>query len=92
MESLLIKNEARMDVYEEIEMERIRQDKIWGGPAHDDLHGIRDWVAYIVNYLGQAVNRDAEWGRDLDRVRECLIKVAALCVAAIESADRKTKN
>ncbi len=92
MESLLIKNEARMDVYEEVEMERVRQDKIWGGSTHDDSHGVRDWVAYIVNYLGQAVNRDAEWGRDLNRVRECLIKVAALCTAAIESIDRKEQR
>ncbi len=92
MESLLITDEARMEIYEEVEMERCRQDKVWGGPAHDDRHGVRDWIAYIVNYLGQAVNRDAEWGRDLDRVRVCLIRVAALCVAAIESADRKNRR
>lgn len=89
--SLILKNEKRLDIYEEVELERHRQDEMWGGPLHDDSHDVRDWIVYIVNYLGKAVDRDAEWGRDLDTVREYFIRVIALCVAAIESIDRKTK-
>lgn len=92
MESLLITDEVRMDIYEEIETERYRQNKIWGGPEHDDSHDVRDWIAYIVNYLGQAVHRDADWGRDLDTVRRCLIQVASLCVAAVESINREMQK
>lgn len=89
--SLILKNEKRLDIYEEVELERHRQNKIWGGSEHDDRHDVRDWVAYIVNYLGKTVDRDAEWGRNLDTVREYFIRVTALCVAAIESIDRKAK-
>lgn len=89
--SLILKDEKRLDIYEEVELERCRQDKMWGGPEHDDDHDVRDWVVYIVNYLGKTVDRDAEWGRNLDVVRGYLIRVIALCVAAIESIDRKTK-
>jgi hypothetical protein len=89
--SLILKDESRIDIYAEIEMERHYQDRTWGGPEHDDIHNVRDWVAYIVNYLGKTVNRDASWGRNLEVARRYLIKVAALCVAAIESSDRKIK-
>jgi len=90
--SLILKNESRIDIYEEIEMERFYQDRTWGGPEHDDKHAVRDWVAYIVNYLGKTVDRDASWGRNLEVARRYLIKVAALCVAAIESINRKMQR
>ncbi len=76
-------------IYAEIERERNRQDEKWGGPKHDDTKGVRDWVSYIVVYLGKAVDNDSKWGRDLSISRIGLVKVAALCVAALESFDRE---
>ena len=69
--------------------ERERQDEKWGGPAHDDTHSIREWVSYIVAYLGKAVNRESGWGADSVLARKILIKVAALAVAAVESMLRR---
>jgi len=81
--------EKRQSIYEEIELERQFQDGKWGGPKWDDTKGVRDWVTYIVVYLGRAVNRDSEWGRNLSLSRIAIVKVAALCVAALESFDRE---
>ncbi len=82
----------RMALYMEIEDERLHQDKKWGGPTHDDTKGVRDWISYIVVYLGKAVSRESRWGQDLSFSRIALVKVAALCVAALESFDRKIKS
>ena len=79
-------------IFKEIDEERARQDKQWGGPVHDSGHDVRDWVAYIVNFLGRAVNREAVWGFNLKAARLAFLKVAALCVAAIESTDFKLKG
>ncbi len=76
-------------IYAEIERERNRQDVKWGGPKHDDTKGVRDWVTYIVAYLGEAVNRDSDWAHNLSFSRIAIVKVAALCVAALESFDRE---
>ena len=80
---------AQANILEEIVAERKHQDEKWGGPEHDDKHGIRDWLSFIVVYLGKGVNRDAEWGRKLSISRYALIQVAALCVAAVEAFDRR---
>lgn len=79
--------EAR-PVLVEIAEERARQDAQFGGPATDDALDLSDWLVRIDRQLlkfcmtldGDAMVNDG---------RECLIKVAALCVAAIESTDRK---
>jgi len=82
----------RSAIYEEIENERRRQDEQWGGPEHDDNNNVRDWVTFIVAYLGKAVNRNSDWGRKLSISRVALIKVAALCVAAVEAFDRRVAS
>ncbi len=79
----------RMALYMEIEGERLKQDEKWGGPTHDDTKGVRDWVTYIVVYLGRAVDRNSRREGNLSISRIALVKVAALCVAALESFDRK---
>ncbi len=82
----------RSSIYAEIERERIHQDEEWGGPEHDDAHSVRDWVTFIVAYLGKAINCDGEWDLNLSFSRIAIVKVAALCVAALESFDRKIKR
>ena len=79
----------RMAIFMEIEGERLKQDEQWGGPEHDDQHSVRDWVTFIVAYLGAGVNRDSDWGRKLSISRYALIQVAALTVAAVEAFDRR---
>lgn len=82
----------RMAIFMEIERERLFQDEKWGGPDHDDAHSVRDWISFIVVYLGRAVGRQSRRGRKLSFSRIALVKVAALCVAALESFDRRIKR
>ena len=82
----------KQNIFSEIKMERERQDKQWGGKVHDDIHSVRDWVSFIVNFLGRTVNKKAKWGCNLKLARVAFIKVAALSVAAIEAIDRKLKK
>lgn len=81
--------------------ERLRQDDKWGGPEHDDGHVPRDWAAFIIDALGQAMNADTvglippTGDQRFDKAHEYrrrMIQVAALAVAAVESFDRKTMN
>lgn len=71
------------EVVNEVRLERQKQDAQWGGATHDDQHADRDWLGYIHYQVGAAYMQP-------ERLRERLIKIAALSVAAIESLDRKS--
>lgn len=77
-------------VFDDIAEERAYQLAKWGGQEHDDSHSIRDWITYLLAYLGRAGSRETDWGRNIPKVRELFIKVAALAVAAVEAIDRRT--
>lgn len=62
--------------------ERQRQDAQWGGPKHDDTHTLRDWFFFINHQIAHYLHRR-------QGARMTLIKIAALCFAAVESIDRK---
>lgn len=68
----------RSILYELIDEERERQDKKWGGPAHDDQHDAWDWARFLKQHAAQVPQRP----------KEQLIRVAALAIAALESLDR----
>lgn len=70
----------------EVLAERTKQDAQWGGPDHDDDHSPEDFVRFIG---AQAVK--CEYGRG-PNVRERLVKIAALAVAAVESLDRQMRD
>ncbi len=70
----------------EIEQERYRQDKQWGGSNHDDKHGENDWLVILMRHLGLAANDEAE--EVPERFRRQLVRVAAIALAALESYDR----
>jgi len=70
------------NVLVEIEQERFLQNQQWGGAAHDDEHAFMDWLAYITRQLQRAPTITSQ--------REILIKIAALAVAGLESATRKS--
>lgn len=75
---------TRRDIFKDIHAERHRQDVQWGGADHDDSHRPNDWIAFITKQLGGVcANND-----DPSAVRAGMIKAAALCVAAAESAER----
>jgi hypothetical protein len=74
------------EVLAEISAERSRQDEMFGGPPHDDEHTLNDWYGYIRSRLDEAISTERP-----EIARKKLIAVAALAVAAIESADRKAK-
>lgn len=71
----------RPEIFRAIEDERTYQDEIWGRDF-DQCNTINDWSAFIVNYLGRAVA--AENVDNPGAQRKALIKVAAICVAALE--------
>ena len=78
--------EQKPRVLQDVENERYRQDKKWGGPDHDDEHMPSDWYQTIRAYL--------EWAFMMARMdnpekyRRRMIQVAALAIAAVESHDR----
>lgn len=76
--------EDKFEVYDEIRLERMRQDEKWGGPDHDDEHLVHNW-SYSINQHANA----AYFAPSSEESRRELVQVAALAVAAIESLDRK---
>jgi hypothetical protein len=73
----------RESIYRAIDAEREYQDGKWG-TKFDDLNTANDWVAYIALYLGKAVT--LPWNKEAYSL--ALVKVAALCVAALETLER----
>lgn len=75
--------------------ERLRQNRQWGGPDHDDRHEPDDWLKFIEHQVTKAkaeVGKSATDGGDGDpsfEVRDRLVKIAALACAGIDSIDRK---
>lgn len=78
----------RQEIFQEVEIERRRQDGLWG-PDFDDQNTINDWATYINNYLAEATKMDrATKILDVQRIEDNLLKVVALGVAALETIRR----
>ena len=88
MNNIDMENQAKEmeEIFLDIAKERGYQDSVWGGENHDKHHSIDTWVAFMTPYLGNAV-RGNNWKQDKAKTRTALIKVAALCVAALQSLD-----
>lgn len=72
-------------IYEEIQAERDRQKSL-GSEDLDPTNTQADWMAYICYYATDSHNKLFKpSGRSF---RDCMVKVAALAVAAIESHDQ----
>jgi len=67
--------------------ERDAQDAEHGGPAHDDTHTAAEWAHIARTHLDRAQLAAATG--DHARYRYEMVRVAAVCVAALESNDRK---
>jgi hypothetical protein len=88
-------------VLAEVAAERQRQDEQWG--ASD--HGPDMWALIVAKHAGRlaadaldlgaldgADGRDGDAYLTLQQFRERCVKVAAVCVAAVESIDRANAN
>lgn len=70
----------------DIASERVKQDKKWGGPAHDDQHTRNDWLDIIDEHLVRAHDgTDTIW-------RKQMVRVAAIAIAAIDAEDRRRER
>ncbi len=81
-------------VLNEIRLERVRQQHRWGDHSDDAINTPWMWLTYISKYSTNWSNGYYTLNSDtVSLFRECMIKVAAIAVAAVESLDRqKAKN
>jgi hypothetical protein len=81
---------VNLQIANEIQAEQEHGRQKYGkGPndfGHDDLHAREDWHQFIAD-----MNERARNGTPMER-RQYLIKVAGLCVSAVESLDRRMKG
>jgi hypothetical protein len=73
-------------VLDRISFERIRQDKLWGGPDHDDKHSNDEWYNIMLSQLVAATK--ALKGGDESEANIQLIHTAATIAAWVESRER----
>lgn len=79
-----------MSVYDEIKKERDYQDQKWGHGVDDALNTPWMWAAYIASYSTKWMKGKFDFLKeDVDLFRTCMVKTAAICVAAVESVDRQ---
>ena len=77
-------------IIEEIRAERQRQkDLAFGGDTEsfDQTNSQGDWVSYITAYIGRAPVRVFRNKREGQSFRSCMVKAAALAIAAVEAYD-----
>lgn len=69
----------RADISQAVYLERVRQDKLWGGKEHDRLHVPPDQGELFEKQINNLSNPGT--------YKQRLIKIAALAYAALEVAD-----
>ena len=79
------------NVLSEIEAEREYQSSKWGNTTDDTLNTPWMWAAYICGYATKwMAGTFSPLAVDTtDTFRACMVKVASLAIAAIESVDRQ---
>ena len=78
------------DIINEVIAERQRQKELaFGGDSEnfDATNSQGDWVSYVCAYAGRAAVRVYRNKREGQNFRDCMVKVAAVAVAAIEAHD-----
>jgi len=83
-----------MSVYDEIKKERDYQEERWGHDLDDSRNTPWMWAAYIGQYATRwMVGSFAPLKREVTNdFRTCMIKVATLAIAAVESLDRQREK
>ena len=83
---LLMASNLQAEVFDSIQQERRRQDRIWGGPEHDDQHDSRAWMGIVSAQFAAMINAviaDGQHG-----VHDSAVSIAAVCVAWLEARKR----
>lgn len=83
------------DIIDAILKERERQIELAHGGDTDEFdagNSHNDWIAYIVAYAGRAAEKVFRNEREGQTFRENIIKVAALCLAALEAECQKESD
>jgi hypothetical protein len=78
------------EVLDRIHLERERQDRIWGGPEHDDKHNNAQWYNTVLSELGEAAREFM--AEDDEAAEEELIHTAAVIAAWVESRVRQRRS
>ena len=73
----------RKELYKRVCEERIHQDNRWG-VDFDDKNTVNDWVCYIAKHAGLIGSVEM----DKRNIYAGFVKVMALAMAALESAER----
>lgn len=84
------------ELFQKLLEARRRQNAEYGGPPHDDQHTYAFWDAMVLEHSARAVDwihtAKGEGGATRENIQQFedeMVEVAALAVAAIESARRK---
>lgn len=77
----------KSSIVKEIELEREKQDRLWGGKDHDAINTSNDWISILTKHVGRAVH----WPWTPERFRQQMIVIAALAVAAVEWVDTQSR-
>ena len=79
------------ELIEELKAERGYQQERWGNEADDTLNTPWMWAAYIGQYATRwMVGSFLPLKTNVtDEFRKCMLKVATLAIAAVESIDRQ---
>lgn len=80
----------RDKIIELIKEERQYQILKWGGKPHDCQVGMVYWIVYITKFVGKLST--GFMNQDYDEIKRQLIKVAALCFAALENHPQFEEN
>ena len=83
-----------MSLYDELKAEREYQEAKWGTKVDDTQNTPWMWAAYIGQYATRwMVGSFLPLKRDVtNSFRACMVKVATLAIAAIESIDRQREQ
>ena len=73
-------------VLDDISLERIRQDSLWGVQNHNASF----WMSILGEEIGESHTAILEM--DLENLREELVQSAAVLVAMVECIDRQGEN
>jgi hypothetical protein len=78
------------DILAKVKQERLRQQSL-PGSEYDLTYSSNDWIAIVIHYLAQDVNRKGI-KPEREVFRDNLIKAAAIIVAALEHEDSLYRN
>ena len=89
--SEMTRNEIMENVVDDIIAERNRQKALAHGGDTDEFdrgNSRNDWIAYLNAYSGRAAQKVFRNEKEGQEFRTNMLKVAALCIAAIEAHDK----